>query len=341
MPFSPSTALPGKAGRLFFACAVGSICSVVISNSINRSHAPASGKDDAAAVSSVSSVSLRQSASPAPASKPFVGPPMPPAPVRTAESATVDGTFSQAAQSLGMDQGTIATLTDAFAGKVDLHRDIKKGDTLSVIYDRPQGGAIAHDAPLAVRLTTGSSSHDVFLYRDPDGEERYYSRDGESTKPGFSRYPVEFTRVSSDFSLRRLDPVTHRWQSHDGVDLAAPIGTPVHATAQGKVTFVGRQTGYGKVIMLENPPPYSTVYAHLSRFAKGIRNGGTVKRGQVIGYVGETGWATGPHLHYEVHVDDVAMDPLTVALPGDDRLRGEERQRFAKEAQSLSDDLNG
>jgi murein DD-endopeptidase MepM/ murein hydrolase activator NlpD len=339
MPFLPTTALPGKAGRLFFACAAGSVCTVLICNSMNHAHAPTIGKDDAP------TVSLRQSASPAPASastpKPFVlvGPP---APVRTTESATVDQTFSDAAQSLGLDSGTIATLTEAFAGKIDMRRDLRKGDTLSVIYDRPQGGATTRDEqPLAVRLTTGSSSHDVFLYRDPEGEARYYSKDGNSAKPGFSRYPIAFTRVSSDFSLRRLDPVTHRWQSHDGVDLAAPIGTPVHATAQGKVTFVGRQTGYGKVVMLENPAPYSTVYAHLSRFAKGIRNGGTVKRGQVIGYVGETGWATGPHLHYEVHVDDVAMDPLTVDLPNDDRLHGEARQRFAKEAESLSAELNG
>jgi murein DD-endopeptidase MepM/ murein hydrolase activator NlpD len=324
MPFSPVTALPGKAGRLLFTCAIGSVCTLVICDALHRPHAPSIDKDDAPAVS------MRQSD--VPATRRFVGPP---APVRTTESATVDQTFSEAAQSLGMSSDTIATLTEAFASDIDLTRDLRKGDTLSVIYDRPQA------EPLAVRLTTGSSSHDVFLYRDPEGEARYYSKDGESTKPAFSRYPVAYTRVSSDFSLRRLDPVTHRWQSHDGVDLAAPIGTPVHAVAQGKVTFVGRQTGYGKVVKLENPPPYSTVYAHLSRFAKGLRNGGTVRRGQVIGYVGETGWATGPHLHYEVHVNDVAMDPLTVELPGDDRLHGEERRRFAKEAESLSAEFAG
>ncbi|WP_250503565.1 MULTISPECIES: M23 family metallopeptidase [unclassified Caballeronia] len=325
MPLSSSNALPGKAGRLLFTCAIGSICTVVVCNALHRPTAPSADEDYTPAVS------LPQRAAPK----------TPPAPTRTTESATVDETFSDAAQSLGIDQGTIATLTEAFASNVDMRRDLRKGDTLSVVYDRPQGSATADDPPLAVRLTTGSSSHDVFLYRDPNGETRYYAKDGKSTKPALSRYPVAFTRVSSDFSLRRFDPVVHRWQSHDGVDLAAPIGTPVHATAQGKVTFVGRQTGYGKVVMLENPPPYSTVYAHLSRFAKGIRTGGTVQRGQVIGYVGETGWATGPHLHYEVHVDDVAMDPLTVDLPGDDRLHGEERQRFAREAEALSAELNG
>ncbi|SAK50953.1 peptidase M23B [Caballeronia fortuita] len=325
MPSLSSTALPGKAGRLLFTCAIGSLSTIVICNTLHRPPAPPVGKDD------TPTVTLPQrNARPAP----------PPAPARTTQSATVDETFSDAAQTLGIDDSTIATLTEAFASTVDMRRDIRKGDTLSVIYERPQGGAAAHDEPLAVRLTTGASSHDVFLYRDPAGEPRWYSKDGESTKPAFSRYPVAFTRVSSDFSLRRFDPVVHRWQSHDGVDLAAPIGTPVHAAAQGTVKFVGRQTGYGKVVMLENPPPYSTVYAHLSRFAKGLRNGATVRRGQVIGYVGETGWATGPHLHYEVRVDDVAMDPLTVELPGDDPLQGEARRRFAKEAQALSAELS-
>jgi murein DD-endopeptidase MepM/ murein hydrolase activator NlpD len=318
---------------VFFACAAGSICSAVLCNALDYTHAPPSARHHTAPVS------LQQSAAPAPVARAPVVPSA--GPERTTESAVVEQTFSAAAQSLGMDPPTIATITDAFAGKVDMRRDIRKGDTLSVIYDRQPGGENANDAPLAVRLTTGSSSHDVFRYRDPEGEARYFSKDGNCAVPGFSRYPVDFTRISSDFSIRRLDPVTHRWQSHDGVDLAAPSGTPVHATAQGKVTFVGRQTGYGKVIRLENPAPYATVYAHLSRFARGIRNGGTVKRGQLIGYVGETGWATGPHLHYEVHVDDVAMNPLTVDLPSDERLRGEERQRFATEAASLSKELSG
>jgi murein DD-endopeptidase MepM/ murein hydrolase activator NlpD len=330
MAISTTTAFPLKAGRLLLTCVYGSACSAVIVGAY-LAHAPSEIKKDQPAVS------LKQSATPpqaAVAAKPpvFVGPP---APVRVADSATVDHTFSQAAESLGLDQGTISSLTKAFGNKLDLGKDLRRGDTLSIVYDEPKGADVPAN-PLAVRLTTGSSSHDVFLHRNLDGKPLYYLKDGESTEPSFLRYPIAFTRVSSEFALRRLDPVTHRWASHDGVDLAAPIGTPVHAAAQGTVEFVGRQTGYGKVIMLKNPPPYSTVYAHLSRFAKGLRNGATVKQGQVIGYVGETGWATGPHLHYEVHVDDVAMDPLTVALPTDDRLRGEERQRFAKEAEKLS-----
>ncbi|MDT8843448.1 M23 family metallopeptidase [Paraburkholderia fungorum] len=130
--------------------------------------------------------------------------------------------------------------------------------------------------------------------------------------------------------------MTHRWQSHEGVDLAAPIGTPVHATANGTIKFAGMQTGYGKIVIVRNQPPYSTRFAHLSQIAKGIRPGRKVKRGQVIGYVGQTGWATGPHLHYEVRLDHVPNDPLTVALPQHHRLRGADRERFAKQANEMT-----
>ncbi len=260
--------------------------------------------------------------------------------------------FAEAAQRLGLDDRTTAMLAHAFAGEIDFRRDLKPGNTISLVVDPPAASASttptpasadtspqaseADDTPLAVRIETGKSSHDLFLYRNLDGKPFYYTKDGTSTTPSFSRYPLAYERVSSDFALRRLDPVTHRWQSHDGVDLAAPAGTPVHATARGTVSFIGRQTGYGKVIVLRNPPPYQTVFAHLSRFAKGLHRGAQVHRGQVIGYVGSTGWATGPHLHYEVHVDAVPKDPLTVALPGNDPLDPTERAQFAKEADRLA-----
>ncbi|MDR5755186.1 MULTISPECIES: M23 family metallopeptidase [unclassified Caballeronia] len=158
---------------------------------------------------------------------------------------------------------------------------------------------------------------------------------------------MHFTRVSSAFSAHRLDAVTHRWQSHDGVDLAAPLGTPVRATARGTVEFAGRKRGYGNVIVLRNPHCFSTVFAHLSRFAKGVRRGSHVGRGTVIGYVGETGWATGPHLHYEVHVHAVPKNPLTVALPNQPRTPTafEEQKRFRANAIGLHEllelDTNG
>ncbi|HEY2022163.1 peptidoglycan DD-metalloendopeptidase family protein [Paraburkholderia sp.] len=262
--------------------------------------------------------------------------PQPPAPPAfTVKTAPIDRSFAAAAQRIGVDAGTTATLARAFGNELNLARDLRPGDQVSAVFDNApssesksgdNSGAV--NKPVAVRIVRGRTAHDVFLYRDLRGQPFYYSKDGASAKPAFERYPLKFTRVSSGFSLNRFDPVVHRWQGHDGVDLAAPPGTPVHATARGVIRFIGHQTGYGKVIVIQNPAPYSTTFAHLSHFAKGLRRGSHVTRDQVIGYVGETGWATGPHLHYEVHVNDAPQDPLTVALPKKTPLPAAELQRF-------------
>ncbi|WP_321923804.1 peptidoglycan DD-metalloendopeptidase family protein [Paraburkholderia guartelaensis] len=271
------------------------------------------------------------------------------------ETAVVEHSFSEAARRLGVDAATTARLARAFSGRLDFRRDLQRGSEIRFVFRNDtndangvneakdssnlssanagasQNTSASGDTPVAIRISNGNVSHDLFLYRNLAGKAFYYSADGHAAAPSFLRYPVKFTRVSSHFSMRRLDPVTHRVQPHEGVDLAAPVGTPVHATARGTVTFAGWQTGYGKVVKLENFGPYSTTFAHLSRFAKRLKVGQTVSKGQVIGYVGATGWATGPHLHYEVHVDQVAQDPLTVDLPHRDPLQGEDKQRFAQQ----------
>nr|WP_244196054.1 M23 family metallopeptidase [Paraburkholderia susongensis] len=281
-------------------------------------------------------------------------------PAFTVKKAPIERNFAAAAQSMGVDTGTTAILVRAFDNELNLARDLQPGDQVSAVFDNGGNGGNggngdsgasggsnksaanvggnqgATRAPLAVRIVRGSTAHDVFLYKDLQGQPFYYSKDGASTKPAFERYPLDFTRVSSGFSLRRFDPVLHRWQSHNGVDLAAPAGTPVHATARGVIRFIGRQTGYGKVVVIQNPAPYSTTFAHLSRFAKGLRRGSHVTRNQVIGYVGETGWATGPHLHYEVHVNKVPQDPLTVELPEKTPLRADELQQFEARVAQLT-----
>ncbi|WP_246217175.1 M23 family metallopeptidase [Paraburkholderia panacisoli] len=251
------------------------------------------------------------------------------------KKASIEHSFAAAAQSMGVDAGTTAMLARALRSDPSLSRDLQPGDRVSAVFDESSDSQAARE-PLAVRVVRGATAHDVYLHKDLQGKPFYYSKDGASTNPSFERYPLDFTRVSSDFSLRRFDPVLHRWQSHDGVDLAAPIGTPVHATARGVVRFIGRQTGYGKVIVIQNPPPYSTTFAHLSRFANGLRRGSRVSRDQVIGYVGETGWATGPHLHYEVHVHHAPHDPLTVELPQKTPLQAAEMQQFKARVAQLS-----
>lgn len=280
--------------------------------------------------------------------------------VRTAK---VEGSFDASARQLGLDSATALKVAHAFNGAIDFRRDLRKGDSITFLFRNGSaspaavrtaasaaGGpaaatatanptqATAVDAhwPVAVKIGDGKDAKEVFLHRQLGGEPLYYAKDGSSTKPSFSRYPLVFTRISSPFSLRRLDPITHRWQEHEGVDLAAPVGTPIRATANGRVIFAGWKVGYGKVVEIQNAPPYSTRFAHMSRFFKGLHAGQTVKRGEVIGYVGSTGWATGPHLHFEVRVNQVAMNPLTVPLPRDNRLAGDEKQRFIAQAKALS-----
>lgn len=350
MAFRAIAASPSLAGKLIVVSAIGLTSAAWLAHR----HAEVAADDlldDAATMTPAApsqDAASRAAASAALASES--------APAFRVETAVVEHSFSEAAQRLGVDAATTARLARAFSGRLDFRRDLQRGSEIRFVFrndkdgangaseandagdasaanagQAPQNAASSDDAPVAIRISNGNVSHDLFLYRNLAGKAFYYSADGHAAAPSFLRYPVKFTRVSSHFSMRRLDPVTHRVQPHEGVDLAAPVGTPVHATARGTVAFAGWQTGYGKVVKLENFGPYSTTFAHLSRFAKHLKVGQTVSKGQVIGYVGATGWATGPHLHYEVHVDEVAQDPLTVALPHRDPLQGEDKQRFAQQ----------
>ena len=153
------------------------------------------------------------------------------------------------------------------------------------------------------------------MYRTPDGRENYFTPDGKNLQKAFLRSPLEFSRISSGFSLARFHPVLQHWRAHKGVDYAAPTGTRVKAVADAKVSFVGKQGGYGNVVVLQHAGGISTVYGHLSRFASGLRVGQKITQGEIIGFVGMSGLATGPHLHYEFRVHGVHRNPLTVALP--------------------------
>lgn len=153
-------------------------------------------------------------------------------------------------------------------------------------------------------------------------------------RKAFLRSPVKFSRISSKFSLKRWHPVLSKWRSHKGVDYAASRGTPVRAAGDGKVSFVGTKGGYGKVIFLQHGGKYRTVYGHLSRFASGVRNGKRIKQGQVIGYVGSTGLASGPHLHYEFRVNGAHRNPLTVKLPAAEPINKAYLDHFKKETRT-------
>ncbi len=348
MAFRAIAASPGFAGKLIVVSAIGLTSAAWLAHR----HADVATDDPLSGAAAVTPVAPAHDAASASES----------APAFRVETAVVEHSFSEAAQRLGLDAATTARLARAFSGRLDFRRDLQRGSEIRFVFRNDanstndengakdssgvsasnagatQDAQSSPDTPVAIRISNGNVSHDLFLYRNLAGKAFYYSADGHAAMPSFLRYPVTFTRVSSHFSLRRLDPVTHRIQPHEGVDLAAPVGTPVHATARGTVMFAGWQTGYGKVVKLDNFGPYSTTFAHLSRFAKHLKAGQTVTKGQVIGYVGATGWATGPHLHYEVHVDQVAQDPLTVDLPHRDPLQGEDKQRFAQQV-ALMDPL--
>jgi murein DD-endopeptidase MepM/ murein hydrolase activator NlpD len=245
--------------------------------------------------------------------------------VRTAlRTGEIQSSLFGAADAAGIpDQITLA-LAEVFAGDIDFYHDLRRGDRFTVLYEMRlvDGETVGTGRILAAEFVNGGKTLRAFRGRDADGNEGYFDASGRNSRGAFLRSPVEFSRITSGFSLSRFHPILQSWRAHRGVDYAAPTGTPVRATADGIVTFAGDQGGYGNVVFLRHHGNYSTVYGHLSRFAPGIRNGTRVSQGETIGHVGRTGWATGPHLHYEFRVAGEARNPLTVALPAAQPIEG-------------------
>ncbi|GAA4329707.1 peptidoglycan DD-metalloendopeptidase family protein [Pigmentiphaga soli] len=213
---------------------------------------------------------------------------------------------------------TVATqIAEILSGEVDFHRDLRRGDHFDVVYEiyTHQGNYVRAGRVLALEFVNDGTAHRaVWFDGQPGTPGGYYGFDGKSLRKAFLRSPVEFTRVTSGFSIR-YHPILKKWRKHEGVDYGAPKGTPIRSTADGVVDFVGVQNGYGNVVVIRHSGPYSTLYAHMSAFAPGLKKGDRVAQNQFIGRVGSTGWATGPHLHYEFRIAGKAVDPLTVALP--------------------------
>jgi len=246
-----------------------------------------------------------------------------------------------AADAVGLHDAVTTQLAELFSGDVDFLHDLRRGDRFTVLYEtrRIDGESIGAGRIIAAEFVSKGVAHRAFLWRSADGGDGYYAEDGRSIRKAFLRSPVAFTRVTSGFSLARLHPFLQTWRAHKGVDFAAPTGTPVRAAGSGRVIVAGIQGGYGNVVMLQHGGSYSTVYAHLSRFAAGIKAGVRVDQGQVIGYVGQTGWATGPHLHYEFRVDNVQKNPLTIALPSAQPVPDAERAAYLAQVAPLAGEL--
>lgn len=230
-------------------------------------------------------------------------------------------------------------IVDMFATNIDFASDLRRGDRFNVVYETfwQNGEYIRSGRVLAGEFTNGSNKYQSVWFDEPGSKQGggYYTFDGKSLKKAFLKSPLEFSRISSGFSMR-VHPISGQWKQHQGVDFAAATGTPIRASGDGTVDFVGTQNGYGNVVVLKHWNNYSTAYAHMSRFASGLRKGMKVNQGEVIGYVGSTGWATGPHLHYEFRINNQPRDPLTVEVPNAQPLAGAELQRFRAVAGEMS-----
>lgn len=231
-------------------------------------------------------------------------------------SGTIKHSLFAATDAAGIPDRIATKFAEIFGTEIDFSRDLRQGDTFSVVYETEynRGIPVRSGRILAAEFVNQGKRHTVVLYREPDGNEAFYTPDGKGLNQAFLRYPLEFSRVSSNFG-RRLHPVHGSWRSHNGTDFAAPTGTPVMASSDGRISFVGDQRGYGRTIIIDHRENYSTLYAHMSGFAKGLTKGQRIRQGDVIGYVGATGWATGPHLHYEIRISGIPRDPMKIALP--------------------------
>jgi murein DD-endopeptidase MepM/ murein hydrolase activator NlpD len=222
-----------------------------------------------------------------------------------------------AADGIGLPDAITLALSDVFAGDIDFYHDLRRGDRFSVLYETSyvDGEAVDVGRIVAAEFINQGIAHRAFLWQAPDGSEGYYAEDGKSTRKAFLLSPMELSRITSGFTAARFNPFLQTMRAHRGIDFAAPTGTPIRTTGDGVVTFAGVQNGYGNVIMIEHAGAYSTVYAHLSRFAAETKTGAHVRQGDTIGYVGQTGWATGPHLHYEFRIGGEPRNPLAIELP--------------------------
>lgn len=250
----------------------------------------------------------------------------------------INGVLSASLLAAGIPAGMAAEFADIFRWKVDFRRDMRPGASFAVVYQKlVHDGKTVGQGPIeAAELTNADKTIKVFRFEDGKGGVNYYTAAGQSLKPSILRTPVHYSHVSSGFSPRRWHPTLNLWRPHYGVDLAAPTGTPIKAAADGVVTQVGWSGGYGRMVELDNVGAYSTRYGHMSRFVPGLRKGDRVTQGQIIGYVGSTGEASGPHLHFEIRVHDKPFDPLRVALPDSSPLPKKLLAGFQQDIQLLA-----
>lgn len=232
-------------------------------------------------------------------------------------TATVQGSLYATAQRQKIPVKLVQQMIDIFTWEIDFSKEIRSGDQFSILYKAyyVDDTLVRTGEILAVSYTARDNLHQAILHVNEHGDKDYYTPQGTSLKKAFIRYPIRFSHISSTFSRSRYHAILHYSRPHKGVDLAAPIGTPIHATGNGRIQIIGHHNGYGNMIKINHNKMYASIYGHMLRFEKGLSKGDYVKRGQVIGYVGQSGLATGPHCHYEFHVSQQPQNPTTIKLP--------------------------
>ncbi|MDR0380055.1 MAG: peptidoglycan DD-metalloendopeptidase family protein [Candidatus Accumulibacter sp.] len=235
-----------------------------------------------------------------------------------------------ATDNAGIPDAIAMQLAEIFGSDIDFHRDLRKGDRFSVVFESQthNGRHVRSGQILAAEFVNNHEVYQAYWFQTEDGKSGHYNSDGRNLRKTFLRSPLEFSRITTGFSNTRLHPVLHVVRAHKGVDYGAPTGTRIRAVADGVVEFAGWQGGYGNMVVLKHQGRYSTAYGHMNGFAPGIRKGTRVSQGDTIGFVGQTGLATGPHVHYEFRINGRQVDPMSVSLPDAVPLNSAQLSRF-------------
>ena len=253
-------------------------------------------------------------------------------------SGEIRSSFFVATDMAQLPDAVTEQLLEIFAGDIDFAADLRKGDHFQVIYQSLWHGGefVRSGRVLAAEFHFDGNHRQAIWFGTGEGQPGdYYDASGNSLKKTFLKSPLPFSRITSGFAMR-MHPISGEWAQHKGIDFAASEGTPIRATANGVIDFSGVQNGYGNVVIVKHGPVYSTAYAHMSRIATGMRAGTRVTQGAVIGYVGSTGWSSGPHLHYEFRVNNEARDPSTITLPQAVALSAAELPHFRKRVADIT-----
>ncbi len=257
--------------------------------------------------------------------------------IAAVKSSLIRSSLFAATDDAGIPDAIAIQLAEVFGGDIDFHRDLRQGDRFSVVYEMHMlaGRPVRAGRLLAAEFVNRGRSYRAVHFAGADGKGGYYTPEGKNLRKAFLRSPLELSRVSSGFGMR-VHPILKKWRAHRGIDYAAPTGTRVRSVGDGVVEFAGARGGYGNMVILRHHGQYSTVYAHLSRIARGTARGARVAQGDAIGFVGQTGWATGPHLHYEFRVAGEARNPLSVAMPAARPVALHEMATFRRHAEPLA-----